>query len=445
MSFAYVHISDIHFGQEKGGAVVIHNDAKERLLDDVVDRVSRLPARKAAGILVTGDIAYGGKKHEYKEAAAWLDRLAAAAGCAITDIQVVPGNHDIDRAGISSAARWMLEEIASHGEARLDAFLGSDLDRPLLYARFSSYIPFAEGYNCPLDCKGGLASDRIVTLAPGRQLQFVGLNSALVCKQKDRKGELLLGARQRVLPITPGRELVVLCHHPLSWLQDSADARLFVRNRARVFISGHEHTPAVRVERIEDGCELMTLEAGAAVPPVATHPFTYTYNVIEFSWEDEQNKLKVLVHPRAWSDARKRFEDDPTRLGGKEPVFFLACPNFRRSTAESASAGTEAPRVEGVASGASTMTVSKGEGTNTDPGRLVPDDYPLTLLRFFRDLSDGQRIAVLVTMNALPADWSETSSHVLERRILDSLVLSGRLEELMRAIDEQQSKAGGGG
>ena len=310
MSTAYVHLSDIHFGQERGGVVLVHDDAKARLIDDLAGMVELLPMKKAAGVIITGDIAYAGKTDEYKDAALWLDKVAAAAKCDITDIMVVPGNHDIDRDEISSSAEWQLSEIQTKGETALDKFLANELDRAVLYARFKAYIPFAEAYNCSMDCQGGLASERVIGLAPQRSLQFVGLNSALVCKSEDKEGELLLGARQRVLPIQPGQELVVLCHHPLRWLQDSEDARRFVRSRARVFISGHEHTPAVRVDAIEAGCDLMTLEAGATVPPAADGPFTYTYNILEFAWEPVDDRLKVTVHPRAWDDERKRFDGD---------------------------------------------------------------------------------------------------------------------------------------
>src|SRR5262249_21576235 len=162
-----------------------------------------------------------------------------------------------------SSAQWQLSEIQRDGEKALDKFLENERDRAVLYGRFTAYIPFAEGYNCSMDRQGGLASKKIVELAPGRLLQFVGPDSGLGCKTKDKEGELLLGSRQRVLQVGPGEELVVLCHHPLRWLQDSEDARRFVRSRARVLISGHEHQPAVRVDAIEPGCDLLTLEAGA--------------------------------------------------------------------------------------------------------------------------------------------------------------------------------------
>jgi Calcineurin-like phosphoesterase len=160
MSVAFVHLSDIHFGQERGGVVVVHDDAKERLIEDVASSVETLPKHRAAGI-ITGDTAYAGKAVEYKAAADWLDKVAAAAKCAITDILVVPGNHDIDREQISSSAEWQLSEIETKGETALDKFLANDQDRAILYARFAAYIPFAEAYNCSMDCHGGLASKKV--------------------------------------------------------------------------------------------------------------------------------------------------------------------------------------------------------------------------------------------------------------------------------------------
>jgi predicted phosphodiesterase len=440
MAIAFVHLSDIHFGQERGGAVVVHDDAKARLIEDLAKMVETLPEKRAAGVIITGDIAYAGKAEEYKVAAAWLDQIAAAAKCAITDILVVPGNHDIDRDEVSNSAEWQLSEIQNKGEDALDKFLAKDLDRAVLYARFKAYIPFAEAYNCSMDCHGGLASTREVTLAPGRSLRFIGLNSALVCKKiTDKTGELLLGARQRVLPLKPGQELVVLCHHPLAWLQDSDDARRFVRSRARVFISGHEHKPGVRVEAVEEGRDLMTLEAGATMPPATEDPFGYAYNILEFDWDAVEDRLKVTVHPRAWDDEKKRFDCDIVRLGGHDPVHFLGCPNFRGAPRVQAAV---APIEDNPTVAAPLAPLAPQAPIAPKEDAVAPADYPLVLLRFFRDLTDAQRLAVLVKLGALPADWSQASSHALERQIVDALVLGGRIEELRLEIEEQRRQDG---
>ena len=438
MTKSYIHLSDIHFGQEKGGILVIHTDVKERLIEDVSRFVAGLPGGRTAGVIISGDIAYSGKKTEYKQAGEWLDRIAVAAHCAITDIQVVPGNHDIDRKEISRASEWMLEEIAAKGEDILDEFLAAVRDREMLYGRFSAYRPFAEGYDSPLDNEGGLAGDCTVKLAPGRSLRFIGLNTALICSKRDEEGQLLLGARQRVLPISAGEELIVVGHHPLHWLQDSEDARRYLRSRARVFISGHEHMLSVQIDEISEDCDLMMLAAGATVPPTADDIYKYTYNIIEFDWDQGLDALCVTVHPRTWSEEHKIFKADTALLGGKEPKFTLGCPNFRRGseaveslTREQGAADKDAVGIQRVEA----MDLEMVEDEQEEAA-FMSSQYPLLLLRFFRDLAPGQRMAILVRLGVLPDDWPEPLTHAIERHLLDSLKNSGRLDELEAAIDE---------
>ena len=427
MSIGFVHLSDIHFGQEEGGRIRLHDDVKDRLIDDVRLVAKNLESGRAAGIVVTGDIAYGGRASEYTAAAAWLDEVADAAGCDMVDIQVVPGNHDIDRDEITELTKMMLEKIVAEGEPALDNFLKSDADRDLLFRRFSAYRPFAEGYRCPLDTNAELAEERVAELAPGRAIRFIRLNSALACSKNDEEGKLLLGARQRVLNQRPGEELVVLSHHPVHWFQDSEDALLFIRNRARVFISGHEHNPSVKTETIEEGSDLMMLAAGATVPPNSDDTFTYCYNFIEFDWDAEADALSVYIRPRAWVNAQKRFDADNVRLGGRDPRFTLACPNFRN-----APQATDLPRHETVVDGPSdtvTITALTDHGPKATEVPVV-DTYPLLLLRFFRDISPAQRVGILASLGALPPNWQGTLSETFERKALDGLVKAGRSNEL---------------
>ena len=427
MGIGFVHLSDIHFGQEKGGQISIHDDIKDCLIEDVKLVAKSLESGRAAGIIVTGDIAFGGHVEEYTAAAAWLDKVAEAAGCDIFDIQVVPGNHDVNRDKITPLTEMMLERIVAEGQTALDSFLDSDTDRELLFQRFSAYRPFALGYRCPLDTKAELAGERVVTLASGRSIRFIRLNSALACSKKDKEGKLLLGARQRVLNQRLGEELVVLSHHPVHWFQDSEDAWLFIRNRARVFISGHEHNPSVKVETIEEGSDLMMLAAGATVPPNSDDTFNYCYNFIEFAWDDETDALSVYVRPRAWVNARKQFDADDAQLGGQDPRFILACPNFRK-TPQAEDILPQEAMVDG-ASDTVTITALDDHAPKTQEEAMI-DTYPLLLLRFFRDISPAQRIGILVSLGALPPNWSGRLSESIERKAFDSLVKEGRSEEL---------------
>ena len=442
MPVTFVHLSDIHFGQEKGSEVIVHDDVKECLIEDAADLVKTHAGGHATGLIVTGDIAYAGKREEYQSAAEWLDRVTAAIGCAKTAVQVVPGNHDIDRDAISSGCKLMLDEIINDGKTKLDAFLEDELDREVLYGRFASYRPFAEGYDCSLDRGGGLASDRRLELAPGRMLRFIGFNSALICSAKDQEGRLLLGARQHVLPRTAGEELVVLCHHPLHWLQDSDEVRRFVHSRARVFVSGHEHIPSLQVENIKDGCDLMMLAAGAAVPPKADAAYNYTYNLLIFDWDADTDGLKVTIIPRAWSPEETHFDADEGRLGGHEATVVLGCPNFRRGErrARDEPVPAAAPALKKVEE-SSHIEDEPVDGRHGDEAMVEP--FPFLLLRFFRDLSPAQRLTVLVKLKALPDEWRGSLTHAIERRVVDALAKAGRLAELEAAINKIQAQSDG--
>ena len=75
MSIGLVHLSDIHFDQERGGQIRIHEDVRDSLIEDVHGAVRDMEAGRAGGIIVTGDFAFGGRQCEYHQAAEWLDRV----------------------------------------------------------------------------------------------------------------------------------------------------------------------------------------------------------------------------------------------------------------------------------------------------------------------------------------------------------------------------------
>lgn len=261
----FIHLSDIHFGQEdKVDQEHKVKDIKRCLVDDVREVIRSLAGGRAQGIIVSGDLAFGGKPEEYQAAGEWLDAICRAAGCARHEVLLVPGNHDIDHASFSPAAEIILDQLARSSPKTLNSMLRNESNRELLLERFHGYRAFAEGYDCPLATIGGLESGwRIQLGETNRFVRIVGLNSALTCKKVDVKGELLLGAAQAVIPRPPsGEELVIVSHHPPSWLKDWADAQAYVHSRVRVLITGHEH-----LAKNEQNNNLLVIDAGATIPP----------------------------------------------------------------------------------------------------------------------------------------------------------------------------------
>lgn len=429
MTVIFVHLSDIHFGQERpGGPRKINEDARRELIEDAANLISSLPGGAASGILVTGDIAYAGKHSEYVDAGDWLDQLAARVGCAPSDIQMVPGNHDVDRDKIEGATKFLLESIYQSGETALDEILADKAGREALYTRFEHYRNFATAYECPLDCEGQ-STERKIELTQGRSIRFVRLNSALTCtKGRDEKGALLLGKQQRVMRAAPGEELVVLSHHPLSWCADSEDTRSFLRGRARMFISGHEHLAAVSVEEIEEGCSLMMLAAGATTPDRVEGEYTYAYNIIQFDWNESADALEVTLHLRAWDDSLKRFDSDQRRLAETGETTVLGSPNFvkapRPATEQRDDPDEAPPPVE---------IIRPSENEDHTPLPATSEtEYRNLHLRFFRDISEGDRLRIFADLDAIVGDMNEGFNHSYQSSLLRELVMN---ENKLKVLD----------
>lgn len=452
MPAVFVHVSDIHFGQEKDARVYIHGDVKQQLIEDAREVVSQIANGVANGILVTGDIAHSGTWTEYQEAGKWLDQLAESIGVEHHCVQMVPGNHDLDRSKLSTAGRLILNHIREGGAGEYENILNNEADRSLLYGRFEDYGRFSMGYNCPLNNEGFFASDMEVNLTPERKIRFIRFNSALLChgSERDDNPELIIGARQFAIPISSGVENIVLVHHPLHWYKDQDDVVNYIRNRARVFISGHEHNPKVSVESVDDGCDIMMLSAGATVPYKSDDTYTFTYNIIEFDWDDEIDGLIVTMHPRAWNPQRTCFEADNERLGGKTPQFKLACPFFKKSQLSHSKVTLLPSDIPVPAQNMFDVTPIAENAFHanfSEENQIMQskvEGYEIARLKFFRDLFEGERLRILIELDVLPRDFQERMSQGLERKLFDKLVQDGKMSEindmLNRLISERKAE-----
>ena len=438
MPLTYVHVSDIHFGQETGSENDIHDDVKECLIVDVADAKREAGIERMDGVIVTGDVAFSGKKEQYDRAAQWLDQLTEVIGCEKTDVIVVPGNHDVDRDKITAGAGLTLEGIIKGGNEALDRVLEEEQDREILYAKFADYRDFAEGYSCGLKTDGGIAVNREVPVAPERSLRFVGLNSALLCTGQDGDdGRLLLGGRQWIVPRTDGEEVVVLCHHPIESLQDNEEASDFIRSRARVHIFGHVHEPSLAIESPEEGADLLTMSAGATVPPRVRGEYQYTYNLLTFDWDARTNGLRIEIVPRRWNKEATRFGPDRRHFGKERVERVLRCPNFKRQaiSADVRAAGAVC-RSE---SWGATATVALSDAAG---GKEMERNSDLLRLHFFRDLSAEERVRALIEVGVLPEDWAIELTHTIEIRLLDQALGSGLHDKLETAVATLRSEEG---
>ena len=320
-----LHLSDIHFKYELDGTVHdLDHDVRNELEIDV-KRVIRQAGRINA-IIVTGDVAFAGKAADYDVAKSWLASLCREIGCETEHVWVVPGNHDIDRAGVTELVRTVQNSIQEEELNRIDRrirqFVHDDptgevvLERPL-----AEYYKFSSIYGCR-PTRGSLSWDYELKLDKGYSLKLVGLNSALVSNEKDHKTNrpLVLGQAQLTFPRKPGYIYSSLCHHPVSWLKDGVDVHEKLCNRASLQLFGHEHEQALQ----QVGNSLI-VQAGALQPDREEGgPWCPAYNVLtlEVVSEGTNHCLSVTAYPRVWCQDHC-FSPDPALDGRCSQAFVL--------------------------------------------------------------------------------------------------------------------------
>jgi len=302
--WSWLHVSDIHLGH---GDAASRSDQRLVLSDIKADIPSLIEtgAPKPNAIIVTGDVAATGGDHagEYEAASTWLADLLDQT----TEHQIfcIPGNHDIKRTKAAERARYRLLRDLRSGTEPLDDCLEDLGDRKQLAARLSNYRRFQETLKPSMSIDHALAWTHSFE-ADGHRIRLAGINTALLCNDDDDEGRLAVGVTQLSNAWLSSTEepdvLIVLSHHPPSWLlgsdRDTFDT--YLRLRAAVLVHGHLHVPETRLVTWGNGDQLVTIAAGAAHNRMG-QPHAYNISAL---WKDGRGRLSVRIWPRIRRDGR---------------------------------------------------------------------------------------------------------------------------------------------
>ena len=306
----FIHLSDIHFDRRLPDfGADPDTELRERMLADIASMRAQLG--KADAILVSGDVAYAGKKDEYETAGEWLDTACEAAGCRADAVWLAPGNHDIDQTVLSEnpliadGHDSVRSQTSSYLQNRkLEERLMQPRARDLFYEPLRAYNEFAARYGSSFAAdKESYFWEQDYPLDDGSILRLRGLNTALMSGKEDREGSLFLGLRATTFSRKDGVEYLSIAHHPPSWLLDKSDASKAFDSEVRIQLFGHEHDA-----RIAPGRDEVKVFAGSVNPHRAETGWQPGYNVIEISTLPEPERtMRVDVHARTWQGHPPQF------------------------------------------------------------------------------------------------------------------------------------------
>ena len=318
-----LHLSDIHFQpRDEQSQLDIDQQIRRALVEDLAS----MPAGRANydGLLLTGDIAFSGKKKEYDAAQKWLDDLFRQTGVSASSTYMVPGNHDVDRAYVEPE----LPLWASHTRVRenpdpafwRDVISKQLLQDPLhsLLAPLKGYNDFAQGYDCRTEpTKLAWCRTFPKPLGGDIEVRLHGLNSALISDKGDEPGKLLVSEFQTSHFERTSRTVdIVLCHHPPEWLMDKSHLRNVVNSFAQLALFGHEHDT-----RIQPTPKNLQLFAGA-VQPSRRDPADWlpTYHIVQLIKDGTgtESHLVIRIHTREFDKQNYKFR--ARRNENDEPV-----------------------------------------------------------------------------------------------------------------------------
>ncbi|MDM8550086.1 metallophosphoesterase [Desulfobacterales bacterium HSG2] len=262
----YLHLSDFHLKKEADSPVAAFN--QDIVTRSMLDMIGSL--KKPDFVIITGDLAHGGKPEEYEVAEIFCDRLLETAKLDRQRLFLVPGNHDVSRKDVrpkhvKSFYSFDTQEDITETLTDPDIF-------PILMRKFAGFSAFVE------KVKGRRLSDKseywfaeTLTLTKEGQehrINLVGLNSCLFAGYDgDDKQKLALGLHQ-VEPALGKLDRNALSvgffHHPFSCFhpKDEVCQNLLTRE-LDLILTGHLHKPSNAFTRNAAG-QAVIIGAGAS-------------------------------------------------------------------------------------------------------------------------------------------------------------------------------------
>ena len=294
--FSWLHLSDFHF---RGGEDKFSQDVScDAILRDIPGRLSSQYPLEF--IVVTGDIAFSGKPHEYDLASAFFATLIDVLGVDRNRLCIVPGNHDVDRTHNKYTYAGVRDGLTN--QPVVDEFLGQNTDRNLLMERQSAFRDFKNGLLDidPIEkTEDGLASVRLLNL-DGFRVSVLELNSAWLAGDKDQAGNLLIGERQIISALNVvdnhrAHLTIALTHHPPDWLAEfdrlSCMSRLVPR--LNIFHSGHLHWHQAHVLLAPGGSQCLHSAAGSSHE---TRHYRNAYNLVEYDVGNSMCRIRQFEY-----------------------------------------------------------------------------------------------------------------------------------------------------
>jgi hypothetical protein len=316
VDLAFVHLSDIHFRKGRIGDV---HDADVEIRNELERDLRRIRSRvsKLDGIIISGDIAFGGQVDEYTYARNWIESVREQLDCSADGVMVIPGNHDVDRQMVPDGgdAQKLHDEIRSAATTEeRNAVIATVLRDPgkgtCLMRSIDAYNSFARDYGCEVSRERPYW-ERDFILRDGTMLRIRGITTTFVSGPHDHVNthKMVYGGAQLQLLREDNVRRAVVGHHPPSWTYEGDEADRILSTMSVLQLFGHKHEQWFA--RLGRGVRLI---AGAMHPDRTESRWLPRYSLITIRIASDR-QISFRIYPRRWSDEEMMFIGDFNSAG----------------------------------------------------------------------------------------------------------------------------------
>jgi len=326
-ALVFLHLSDIHFKHIKS-YFDLDYDLRHELEKDLESLLADI--HHVNSIVITGDIVFSGKKDEYDIARSWIERVCKQTQCAIEDVWLVPGNHDVDRTKTRTKMNQTIhanirkQNTQNNFDSELLSWIEDKDGNKTLLEPLEDFNSFAMSFgseSMPHRLSWTTDDNTDYELNDGSKIRIIGINSALISDDSDdnRANKLFISSFQFNLQRYNGVEYLLLCHHPPDWVLDN-DFEDKIISRARILLFGHKHYSKIR--QIENSLKIV---AGAIHPTRTEEVWLPTYNVISLKIlkDNKSRRLQVKTFQREWNSDLNKFQAKYSDTGNYYYEHFL--------------------------------------------------------------------------------------------------------------------------
>jgi tetratricopeptide (TPR) repeat protein/predicted phosphodiesterase len=294
----WLHLSDWHQKDESFDRGVV----RDALIKDIKERKDiHQNLEEIDFIIFSGDLAFNGKKEEFKLAEEYfIEPVLKATGLDKKDFFMVPGNHDLDRTEFKLLPERLRKPLTTKEE--IIEWLDSEKERQRVLAPFANYEAFIKAYGIgTLTAYSWLHEFE----KGGKTIALMGFNSALMCgRSEDDYGKLIIGEPQVYETLQKAEKAtlsIAVTHHPFIFLtgEDQTIVEDRLQKGCHILVSGHQHRVSVSCETGTSGaCTI--IRAGAAFNRrVEGDPrYTCSYNFVHLDMETGKGN----VYLRQWQE-----------------------------------------------------------------------------------------------------------------------------------------------